>query len=112
MRQLTLAPGPAAYATFPEFLAALTLTVVPGTPHARMVEKGLFELPSVHGLLGELRHFIAEAAPSNALFRTNHASNYLPVAGRLPQDRDRIVAVLDAALRGDIPLRPESSRGL
>ena len=96
----------------PEFLAALTLTVVPGTPHARMVEKGLFELPSVHGLLGELREFIAETEPSNALFRTNHASNYLPVAGRLPQDKDRIVAVLDAALQGDIPLRPESSRGL
>ena len=111
-KEHALASAKLATAMDPEFLAALTLTVVPGTPHARMVEKGLFALPSVHGLLGELRQFINEAAPSNALFRTNHASNYLPVAGRLPQDRDRIVAALDAALQGDIPLRPESSRGL
>ena len=111
-KEHALASAKLATAMDPEFLAALTLTVVPGTPHARMVEKGLFELPSVHGLLGELRQFINETAPSNALFRTNHASNYLPVAGRLPQDRDRIVAALDAALQGDIPLRPESSRGL
>jgi len=96
----------------PEFLAALTLTVVPGTPHARLVDKGKFELPSVRGLLGELRQFVAASAPSDALFRTNHASNYLPVAGRLPRDKDKLVAVLDQALDGDVPLRPEWSRGL
>jgi hypothetical protein len=55
---------------------------------------------------------VAEANPTDALFRTNHASNYLPLAGRLPADRDRIVAVLDKALTGEIPLRPERSRGL
>jgi len=39
-------------------------------------------------------------------------SNYLPLAGRLPRDRDRILGVVDAALKGEIPLRPEWSRGL
>jgi hypothetical protein len=52
------------------------------------------------------------AAPTRAVFRTNHASNYLPIAGELPRDRDRIVAVLDRALAGEIALRPESARGL
>lgn len=96
----------------PEFLAALTLTVVEGTPQARLLATGRFELPPIEALLGELRTIVAEARPTGALFRTNHASNYLPLGGRLPDDRARILAVLDAALAGRIPLRPEWARGL
>ncbi len=96
----------------PEYLAALTLTVVPGTPIAKLEERGGFELPDVAGLLGELRTFVAEARPSDALVRTNHASTYLPIGGRLPRDREAIVAAIDAALAGEIPLRPEAARGL
>ncbi len=96
----------------PEFVSALTLTVIPGTPLDKMQAQGKFTLPSVTGLLEELRTIVAEASPTDAVFRTNHASNYLPLAGRLPQDRERIVAVLGRALAGEIALRPESSRGL
>lgn len=96
----------------PAFVSALTLTVVPGTPQARMQEKGLFELPDVIQLLGELRSFVAHAEPTDAIFRTNHASNYLPLQGRLPRDRDSIVAALTAAIAGEIPLRDEWMRGL
>ncbi|MDA0329859.1 MAG: radical SAM protein [Gemmatimonadetes bacterium] len=96
----------------PEYLASLTLTIIPGTPLQRMVDKGRFELPDVPGLLTELRTIIDEARPSAALFRTNHASNYVPLGGSLPQDRERLVAAIDAALSGEIPLRPESMRGL
>ena len=96
----------------PEFVSALTLTVIPGTPIAKMQAQGKFTLPSVTRMLEELRTIVAEAEPTDAVFRTNHASNYLPLAGRLPQDRERIVAVLDKALAGDVALRPEWSRGL
>ncbi len=96
----------------PEYLAALTLTVVPGTPLATLEAAGRFTLPDVDGLLRELRTFVDLARPANALFRTNHASNYLPLGGRLPEDRDRIVAAIDLALTGNIPLRPEAARGL
>jgi radical SAM superfamily enzyme YgiQ (UPF0313 family) len=96
----------------PRFVSLLTLTVIPGTPIARLEERGRFELPGVEGLLGELRTFVAEADPTDAIFRTNHASNYLPLAGRLPRDRERIVGALDSALAGDLPLRPEWTRGL
>ncbi len=96
----------------PEFLAALTLTVVPETPLARMEEKGRFELPGILDLLTELRTFVAEAKPDDALFRTNHASNYLPLAGRLPRDGAAMAASIDAALSGQVKLRPEWSRGL
>jgi hypothetical protein len=63
-------------------------------------------------LLRELRIFVDEARPRRALFRTNHASNYLPLGGELPRDRERIVALIDRALEGAIPLRPERARGL
>jgi radical SAM superfamily enzyme YgiQ (UPF0313 family) len=96
----------------PEYVSALTLTIVPGTPLHRMAEKGRFELPDVPTLLHELRTIVDEARPTDAVFRTNHASNYVPMAGRLPHDRDRIVATIDAALAGEVPLRPEFMRGL
>jgi radical SAM superfamily enzyme YgiQ (UPF0313 family) len=96
----------------PEFLSLLTLTVIPGTPIAELADRGQFELPSVEGMLRELRTMVALAQPSASIFRTNHASNYLPLAGRLPRDRDRIVAEVDRALAGEIKLRPEWSRGL
>jgi radical SAM superfamily enzyme YgiQ (UPF0313 family) len=96
----------------PEYLSTLTLTIIPGTPLHRMMEKGRFMLPDVGGLLRELRTMVACSSPTRALFRTNHASNYLPLEGRLPRDRERIVKVIDEALRGEIPLRPEYFRGL
>ncbi len=96
----------------PRFFAALTLTVVPGTPLWKLRERGHFREASVDALLRELRWMVAGAEPTDALFRTNHASNYLPLAGRLPRDRDRIVAVIDEALAGRLPLRPEWARGL
>jgi radical SAM superfamily enzyme YgiQ (UPF0313 family) len=96
----------------PEFFAALTVTVVPGTPLHALSKKGRFEVPAVPELLRELRTMVDLARPTSAVFRTNHASNYLPLGGRLPHDRERIVALIDAAIDGRVPLRPESRRGL
>jgi len=96
----------------PEYLAALTTTVVPGTPLVQLVEKQRFTLPSMAEMFGELRTIVAEARPTRCVFRTNHASNYLPLAGKLPDDRERIVATIDAALEGRVRLRPEWARGL
>ena len=96
----------------PEFFSALTVTIVPGTPLATLAERGRFAVPSKQELLGELRTMVELARPTDAIFRTNHASNYLPLGGHLPRDRERIVALIDAAIAGRIPLRPERSRGL
>lgn len=96
----------------PEFFAALTVTIVPGTPLAKLAAKDKFAVPEVPALLGELRTMVQHANPTDAMFRTNHASNYLPLGGRLPADRERIVALIDAAIDGRIPLRREGQRGL
>lgn len=96
----------------PRFVSLLTLTVIPGTPMARLQADGRFELPSPEGLLREMRTFVDRARPRDAIFRTNHASNYLSLAGRLPRDRERILETLDGALTGRIPLKSEWTRGL
>lgn len=96
----------------PEYLSALTLMLVPGTPMDRQAEQGGFKLPSVEALLQELRILVAETKPSGTIFHSNHASNYLPIGGRLPQDRDVIVEQIDAALAGKLPCRAEWLRGL
>ena len=96
----------------PEYLSALTLMLIPGTPIQLLKERGQFALPSVAVLLHELRMFVAEANPSDAIFRSNHASNYLPIGGRLPRDREAILKQVDAALSGEVPCRAEWHRGL
>jgi len=96
----------------PEFLSTLTLTLVESTPIFKLAQRGQFQLPGVDDLLGELRIFVAEANPTDAIFRSNHASNYLPIAGRLPRDREPILDSIDAALAGNVRLREEWSRGL
>lgn len=108
------AAGTAALVTAmnPAFFAALTLTVIPGTPLATLEERGKFTLPSKARLLGELRTMVADSRPKNAMFRTNHASNYLPLAGYLPRDGQRLAAIIDAAIEGQVHLRPEHVRGL
>ena len=106
------ASGRLASAMDPRFLSTLTLTVVPGTPMAALAAKGGFELPDVAGLLQELYWFVEEAHLSGGIFRSNHASNYLPIGGRLPRDREAILATIAEALAGRTPLRPEWMRGL
>lgn len=98
----------------PECFSMLTLILVPGTRLHAEWQSGRFELPTPAALLGELRRVIAETdGLSRCIFRTNHASNYLPLAGTLSRDKTRLLAELDGALsRGRSALRPEAWRGL
>ena len=98
----------------PEYLSMLTLMLVPGTELHRQWQSGTFELPDPAGLLHELRQVIARLdGLSRCIFRTNHASNYLPLAGTLSRDKARLLATIDEALtRGRSALRPEMWRAL
>ena len=98
----------------PDYVGALTTTVVPGTPLHDVAEAGEFELPGKFGLLGELRTIVADVRLTRARFSANHASNYLPLRGTFPADQPRLVQLLDAVLSsGDESLlKPEHLRGL
>jgi radical SAM superfamily enzyme YgiQ (UPF0313 family) len=103
--------GGAVSAMNPNYLSALTVTVVPGTPLARQVRTGEFELPQPEELTRELRLFIEKTNVRATVFRSNHASNYVPLAGRLPKDKTRLMDELDQAIAGRT-FKPEHLRGL
>lgn len=98
----------------PDYVGALSVIVVPGTPLHEELITGEFRLPDPFGLIGELRTLIAESSFTNCVFRSNHASNYLPVKATLPRDKEGILAAIDHVLRRRDrgTLRPEFLRAL
>lgn len=96
----------------PDYLSVLTLMLVPGTPLWEKRQAGEFVLPSQLGLLAELRLFLRECELDGCVFRTNHASNYLPLGGVLSRDREAMLRVIDSALERPELLRPEHMRAL
>jgi len=96
----------------PRYVSCLCVTPVPGTPLFEEQRRGAFVLPAPEEILVELRVLLDRMRLSRAVFRSNHASNWLPLAGRLPADRERLLAAVDAALAGAIPLVPDEWRGL
>jgi radical SAM superfamily enzyme YgiQ (UPF0313 family) len=94
----------------PSYVAALTVILIPGTPLWEEYERGDFELPDERGLLIEMKEMIAHTNLSGGIFASNHASNYLPVKVRLPEGKKEALDLIDAALRGEIGLKPEWMR--
>jgi radical SAM superfamily enzyme YgiQ (UPF0313 family) len=71
-----------------------------------------FQEQDDRALLAEQARLIERLSPPAPLvFRSNHASNALALAGTLPQDRERLLAQLQLALAGGARLRPEWLRG-
>jgi radical SAM superfamily enzyme YgiQ (UPF0313 family) len=96
----------------PHQAAALTLMLVPGTPLHADYAAGRFRLPDAPGMLAELSALLAHTRLSRGLFLANHASNFLPLSLRLPRDKGKALALLDQALAGRVPLRPDRLRSL
>ncbi|MFP4668066.1 MAG: radical SAM protein [Desulfosalsimonas sp.] len=96
----------------PDFVGALSLMLIPGTPLYEDYEAGSFPLLSSTEMLEELRTMLANTELSNGLFHANHASNYLPIRAKLPQDKEKTLAMIDDALAGRVALRPEFLRAL
>jgi len=96
----------------PDYVGALTLMIMPGTPLANDLSAGRFELPDNYGLLMELREMIASTNLSRGLFFSNHASNYLPVKIRYPEGKEQALHLIDMAIQGKVGLRPEWMRAL
>lgn len=96
----------------PEYVGALTVLLIPGTPLYEQYQKGEFELPDQHGLLQELREMLASTDLSRGMFISNHASNYLAVKAQFPKGKDKELEKIDKALSGEIDLKPEWLRAL
>jgi radical SAM superfamily enzyme YgiQ (UPF0313 family) len=106
--------GKAATKMNPSFFAALTLMVVPGTVLDDMIKRGEFELVTDPlDVLKEVELMVKNIdAPGPVVFRTNHASNYLPLRGVLPGDKDKLLKTIRGAMKDPSLLRAEHMRGL
>ncbi|HDP25699.1 MAG TPA: radical SAM protein [Deltaproteobacteria bacterium] len=99
----------------PHFLATLTLMLGPyeSIYETKIMGQG-FKLIDMKQSLQELRWFVEDLDLTNCKFGSEHASNYLPISGTLPRDKEEILQLIDEALtRKDSDLlRPEWARGL
>jgi radical SAM superfamily enzyme YgiQ (UPF0313 family) len=98
----------------PEFVGALSLMVVPGTPMADDVDSGKLVLPNPFELIRELGVMIANCQFTECFFASNHASNYLPLRIRMPQEKEKALSLIREVLQKSDPalLRPEYMRAL
>jgi radical SAM superfamily enzyme YgiQ (UPF0313 family) len=98
----------------PDYAGALTLTLVPGTPLYEQWERNEFHPLSPFQSLEELKLIIENSSFTDCFFSSMHASNYLSVRGKLPQDKQRMLKQLKVVLEAKDPslLRPEFLRGL
>ncbi|AET70933.1 Fe-S oxidoreductase [Desulfosporosinus orientis DSM 765] len=98
----------------PEYLGALTLMLEPDAPLAQAIREGSFQLLNPFESLIELRTLLAALNVSHCVFRSNHASNYLPLRATLPEDRRELLETMDHIInnRSTERLRPEYWRGL
>ena len=96
----------------PEYVGALSLMLIPGTRLYQDYKSGAFHLLEPDEMLDELKTMIAATELSKGLFHANHASNYLPIKARLPKDKEATLKLIDQALAGKVPLKPEFLRAL
>ena len=96
----------------PRHPSALTLMAEPGTELGEQVERGEFQLITGREALMETKWLLEGLTVDPLHFTCDHASNYLPLKGGLPEDRAAMLSAIDAALQDEELLRSEYGRGL
>jgi len=98
----------------PDYVGALSLMVVPGTPIEKEIEAGELVLPTPFGLIQELEMMITNCRFTHCFFASNHASNYLPLRIQMPEQKEEALKRIREVLRRKDPdlLRPEYLRAL
>lgn len=82
----------------PDYLGLLTLLLDEETPINQWVKEGTFKLLSPIEAVQETYWLLEDLKLENCMFRSNHASNYLALAGHLPEDRERLLGELSRIL--------------
>lgn len=98
----------------PDYVGALSLMVIPGTPIAKEIQQGKLVLPDPFGLIKELELMLEHLNVTRCFFASNHASNYLPLRVRLPEGKEEALRRIREVLQRRDPglLRPEFLRAL
>ena len=95
-----------------DYVAMLTLRVYSGTPLHDWIERGELTMLGPRELAAENRVILQHIDSDGSVFRSNHASNYLPLKGTLNRDRDALIAQIDKALAGELRFRRAVELGL
>ncbi|MBS4013064.1 MAG: radical SAM protein [Bacteroidetes bacterium] len=82
----------------PKFLSTLTLSLPFGQQHFKNRFKGEYIQQSVVELIEELKIFIKNMNVENVIYRSNHVSNNLILAGTLDKDKGELIRQMDAAI--------------
>ena len=93
----------------PHFIRVRTFIPQPGSPFYEAMEKGRFRLTSPETILKETR-LLLERLEVTSDFLSDHVSNLLPLHGKLPEEKGRMIQMIEDALRGlgeDIELKEE-----
>lgn len=96
----------------PDYVGLLTLMVEKGTQMYRDIDCGKFRLLSPEKVMLETRELIKNIDVDNCVFRSNHASNYVPLGGTLSRDKQKLIAMIDEVLKGQHGYKPEKFRML
>lgn len=95
-----------------QYVSALTLMLPAGDSRIKKTFPEWEELTPIEALQ-ELKVFVEEYKVNDTIFRSNHASNYLSIKGRLPQDGVKILKAIDKAIASPEDfIRPDWARGL
>ena len=93
-------------------VSCLSYMPEPNSPMYQDVREGRFQLITPRQALEETRALVEGLNYGPFHFTSNHASNYLPLKGTLPDDREKFLAMIDSALGGKSRIRSEHSRAL
>jgi len=98
----------------PDYLSTLVVSFPMGEERFQEGFKGEWQELDQTALFLELRYFISKLDLRNTIFRSDHASNYLPLKGNLGADKDKMLEQLDKAIYqpDQVQLRQEWQRGL
>lgn len=82
----------------PHYIRPRTLALLPGIPLYEEAREGRFREASGETIMRELQVILGMLEVEDAWFLSDHISNYLPIYGHLPEDRDKMLASVEMAL--------------
>lgn len=94
----------------PEYIGLLTLLFELPTPLMRDWQEGRFYLMNPIEIAQETLVLLEHIDCEGSVFRANHASNYVNLAGTLNADREAMCEKLRAALEGKVRFKSEAFR--
>jgi len=96
----------------PHYLGLLTLLLEPGTEMYEEVNEGKLALLSPKEVMEETKVLLEGLDITDCVFRSNHASNYIALAGNLPADKKKLLKEINDALNEEYDFKDEFYRRL